>query len=112
MKGATDSSGGGSASEATMPGGGGRRGHFNRPKQVAFIRTVKGLEGFIFDMVGGSRQALMYEKTLERITLYIGNEFKGRGDLIKSIEKNLSDPVFVLPPDLPVRANQGEKTTL
>jgi hypothetical protein len=109
MKSTADGTGGTSTPEATMSGGGRRRGYFNRPKPATFVGTVKELEGFIFDMVGGSRQALMYERTVERITLYIGNEFKEGGDLIKSIENNLSDPIFVIPPDLPATASQGEK---
>ena len=71
-------------------------------KQGTYVGTAKELEGFIFDMVGGSRQALMY-----RITSYIGNEFKEGGDLIRSVVNNLTTPEFVIPPDLPATASRA-----
>jgi hypothetical protein len=58
-------------------------------------------------MVGGSKQAIRYEKTLEKISGYVGNEFDDGGELVICIENDLTLATFNMPPELPENAGAG-----
>jgi hypothetical protein len=74
---------------------------------MGFKGDIKGIEDHVFDLIGGSKQAIKYDLTLDKICVYVGNEFDHGHDLVISIKDNLMPASFPDPDDLPENASQA-----
>jgi hypothetical protein len=76
-------------------------------RSTGFKGDIKGIEDHVFDLIGGSKQAIKYDLTLDKICVYVGNEFDHGDDLVISIKDNLTPASFPDPDDLPENASQA-----
>jgi hypothetical protein len=93
-------------------GGRGGRGNTYRNKgnttrTRGFTGSNKDLEGHVFDLVTGSGQAILYEKTIDEFKIYIGSHFEDGSKVVQAIENDLTPVEFELPADLPKNASQA-----
>jgi hypothetical protein len=90
-------------------GGGGRGRTPPSLRSTGFKGDIKGIEEHVFDLIGGSKQAIKYDTRLDKICVYVGNEFDHGDDLVICIKDNLMPASFPDPADLPEDASQAAK---
>jgi hypothetical protein len=77
------------------------------PRKTGFKGDIKEIEDHVFDLIGGSKQAIKYDLMLNKICGYIGNVFDDSNELISCIKDNLTPASFPDPADLPENASQA-----
>jgi Reverse transcriptase (RNA-dependent DNA polymerase) len=105
---------GGGRGGYTGRGYGGNKGNAHDHQQrtskgPAFAGETAELEGSIFDLVGGSKQALSYTKSIEKLRWYLGIKTKGGAEIAQCIKDDLSEPKYIVPPDLASDATASAK---
>jgi hypothetical protein len=76
-------------------------------RSTGFKGDIKAIEDHVFDLIGGSKQAIKYDLTLDKICIYVGNEFDYGNDLVMCIKDNLTPASFPDPEDLAENASQA-----
>jgi hypothetical protein len=91
------------------PRGRGPRKGAVQPQEHGFKGDIKDIEDHVFDLIGGAKQAIKYDLTLDKICVYIGTVFDEGNNLVSCIKDNLTPASFPDPADLSADASQAAK---